>query len=168
MDGLVAIALGVDPSQPGIMLRPPRKVKEGVLNVPALIYILMVGCWIALVCMATFIWALQTGLGPGKAVSIFFATLIFSRIFNGFNCRSQDKSLFALGVAGNPWLWVSSLGSVVMTLMVLYMDVLHAPFETVPLSFNEWLVILPAAFSTFVVVEIWKLAKKLKARPGGP
>jgi len=166
MDGLVAIALGVDPSQPGIMTRAPRKVKEGVLNTSASLYIIIMGCWIALVSMGPFLWALQAGTGTGRATSIFFATLIFARIFNGFNCRSQDKSLFALGVSGNSWLWLSSLGSVVLTLLVLYLKPFHTPFETVPLCFNDWLVVLPAAFSTFVVVELWKLAKGLKTGKG--
>jgi Ca2+-transporting ATPase len=35
MDGLVAIALGVEPPEPGIMDRKPRNTKEGILNRPS-------------------------------------------------------------------------------------------------------------------------------------
>jgi P-type Ca2+ transporter type 2C len=164
MDGLVAIALGVDPAEKGIMERPPRKTSEGVLNTSSLIFILLIGCWIALVTMGTFLWVLKNGLGPDSAMSIFFATLIFSRIFNGFNCRSRDRSLFAIGIFGNPWLWLASLCSVALTLLVLYLPALNAPFETVPLRLNEWLVLMPAAFSTFVIVELWKSGRRLLGR----
>ncbi|MDQ7826980.1 MAG: cation-translocating P-type ATPase [Candidatus Eremiobacteraeota bacterium] len=163
MDGLVAIALGVDPPQPGIMERRPRNVKEGIIDAPALYYIAAVGIWIALVTLGPFLWALHASLGPDKAMSIFFATLIFARIFNGFNCRSREHSLFTVGFFGNRWLWLASLVSAAFTLLLLYLTIFHAPFKTVPLGLNEWMVVLPAAFSTFVAVELWKLGRRLLA-----
>jgi Ca2+-transporting ATPase len=49
MDGVIAIALGVEPPEPGNMLKKPRNVKEGILTVRAMMIIAAIGVMIALV-----------------------------------------------------------------------------------------------------------------------
>ena len=96
MDGLVAIALGVEAPEPGIMDKKPRTVKEGILNTSALSEILLVGVWIALLTTAVYAYALHTGASDLKAGTLFFTALVFARLVNGFACRSLHQSIFIM------------------------------------------------------------------------
>lgn len=157
MDGLIAIALGVEPPEPGIMNKPPRKVGEGILNKVALFYIGGVGAWIAVITLAVFIWALNYGgYTEDEAITLFFATLIAARLFNGYNCRSLEQSTFKLSLMSNKAILLGALSSVFMTLAVIYFEPLNKPFKTVPIDLFKWAIVFVASLSVLIMVEITK------------
>jgi Ca2+-transporting ATPase len=156
MDGLIAIALGVEPPEPGIMNKPPRKVGEGILNKVALMYIGGVGAWISVVTLGVFIWALNYGYSESEAITLFFATLIAARLFNGYNCRSLEQSTFKLSLFSNKAILLGSLFSIAMTFAVIYLPVLNIPFKTVPLDLFKWIIVFAASFSVLLLVEATK------------
>lgn len=172
MDGLIAIALGVEPPEPGIMRKPPRNVREGILNRPALAYIGGAGALIAIVTLAIFVWALEAGYSATEAMTMFFVTLILARLFNGFNCRSLDDSVFRLGPFTNKQLIYSTIAALVLTMSVLYIDALRAAFNTVPLSPVQWMVAFAASSVVLIIVELWKHIHRIgggthsKGQPG--
>jgi len=160
MDGFVAIALGVEPPEPSLMEKPPRNLKEGILNTSSLLYIFGIGLWIAMATMGVYIWArLSPLVDDGQAMSMFFTALIIARLFNGLNCRSPKESIFRTGLAGNKWLMGSFLLSTVLTVMILYLPVFHIPFGTKPLTLFQWIVISGSASTVLIVIEIKKLIK---------
>lgn len=156
MDGLIAIALGVEPPEPGIMSRKPRNSKEGILNRNALSYIFSVGILIAIVTTGVFVWALESGFSNEKAMTMFFITLIFARLFNGFNCRSSIDSILKLGMFTNKSLIISMLISLVLSLGVIYIGILQTPFSTVSLKATELVIALIASSMILIIVELWK------------
>ncbi|OQY73240.1 MAG: hypothetical protein B6D45_08320 [Ignavibacteriales bacterium UTCHB3] len=126
MDGLVAIALGVEPPEPGIMNRKPRDTKEGILNGITIKAITVLSVWIAIV--TTFAYAYThlfaehpAGLSPeqidAEASTMFFLTLLIARFFNGFNCRSLTRSIFTVPVFSNKSLLVNIVVSVCFNLV---------------------------------------------------
>jgi len=153
MDGLIAIALGVEPPEPGIMERPPRNLKEGILNNRSLRYIGVMGFWIAIITTFVYSEAYALAVKENHPETMFFTTLIMARLFNGFNCRSINSSLLRTGFLGNRWLLVSSLFALVFTLFVLYLHIFHVPFETLPLTLNEWLFVIVNAATVVIVGE---------------
>jgi len=163
MDGLMAIALGVEPPEPGIMDRPPRNLKEGILNKKSLFYIGGVGLWMSLATIGVYRYAIVSPMvDDDLAKSMFFVTLIVSRLFNGFNCRSLNESIFRTGLTGNKWLLGSAAISMGLTLIVLYFHLFHEPFETKPLDTYQWAIVLAFAFTVLVFGEIIKfISKKL-------
>jgi Ca2+-transporting ATPase len=163
MDGLIAIALGVEPPEPGIMDRPPRNLKEGILNRKSLFYIGGVGLWMSLATIGVYRYAIVSPMvDDDLAKSMFFVTLIVSRLFNGFNCRSLNESIFRTGLTGNKWLLGSAAISIGLTLIVLYFHLFHEPFETKPLDTYQWAIVLAFAFTVLVFGEIIKfISKKL-------
>lgn len=160
MDGLMAIALGLEPSEPGIMQHKPRNVNKSILSGSALYFTLGIGLWIGLADTAVFIYALNIYDDPAHAVTIFFAALIVTRIVNAGNCRSFDQSAFTLNIAGNKMLLLSAFASLLLTIVVIYWDMLNKPFHTIPLLPIDWLYIVLPALSVFVVVEIAKVFKR--------
>ncbi len=160
MDGLIAIALGVEPSEKGIMQRKPRDVNQGILNTSTLVYTIGAGVWIGVITIAIFIFALQQGMGEEKAVTIFFATLIFARLFNGLNCRSITEQAINMNILKNKALLFSSIFSILLTVAVIYIPVLNGPFHTVPLDFINWLLVIGYALTVLIFVEIGKVIQK--------
>ncbi len=159
MDGLIAIALGVEPPEKGLMKDKPRNIKEGVLSKQMLFYIVMIGTVIGLVTIAEFYFVLRAGASTEKAVTIFFATLIFSRLFNALNCRSFHLPALSMKFYENKALFISYFISIIFTLIVIEVPIFNEPFNTVSLTGGEWLLVLFASSIVWVVFEIYKLVK---------
>lgn len=167
MDGLIAIALGVEPPEPGIMEKKPRKVDEGILNKSALSFIGIVGLWISIVTTAVFIWGLNDmSLYPegtskevieSTSVTMFFLTLIFARLFNGYNCRSLYQSSFKMKVFSNKSLFLATGVALAMSVAAVLFEPLHLIFKVTFLTGFEWVVIVAAGASTLLFGEVWKL-----------
>jgi Ca2+-transporting ATPase len=159
MDGLIAIALGVEPPEPGIMRKKPRNVHEGILNSRALWSIGGIGIGIALVTVGTYVWELSNGYSTQHTVTVFFATLILSRLFNGFNCRSMEDSIFKVGLFTNKPLVFSTITASLLTISVIYLPVLQKPFGTIFLSLREVIVVFLASSTVLLMSEIRKFLR---------
>ncbi len=159
MDGLIAIALGVEPPEKGLMKDKPRNIKEGVLSKHMMFYIGMIGAVIGIVTITVFYFVLEAGASTEKAVTIFFATLIFSRLFNALNCRSFHLPALSMKFYNNKALFISYFISIAFTLIVIEVPLFHEPFNTVSLSGGEWLLVLFSSSIVWLVFEIYKLVK---------
>lgn len=157
MDGLIAIALSVEPAEPGIMNKKPRNVKLGILNRSTLIYTIGSGTWIGLITTSIFIWTVENGYSNSESVTIFFVSLILARIFNGFVCRSFERPIYKMKFFGNVPLLLNSLVSLLATILVVNSEILQAPFHTVSISLSHWLIISLITSSTilFVMFSKW-------------
>jgi len=169
MDGAPAIALGVEPPEPGIMKRPPRDPRATVFDRRALIYIAGIGLWIGLAALLIFKWyegreVYGEGESPEKAMTMFFAALIAMRLVNAFNCRSPNVSFFRLGPFTNKWLTLACIGAFGLMLAAIYVPFLETAFDTEPLSLEDWGVVFGAAASVLFVVEAAKLLFRVRTR----
>lgn len=158
MDGLIAIALGVEPPEPRIMFNKPRTIKEGILSKKFLWLIFGLGVWISAITMGVFIWALKfSNFSEQEAVTIFFVTLILARLFNGFNCRSLEQSILRMKFFANKALIGASFLTVAMTAAVVYIEVFRKPFHVTPLTLYEWIGSFAFAITVLVTMEIYKI-----------
>ncbi|ATZ60941.2 MAG: calcium-transporting P-type ATPase, PMR1-type [Methanosarcinales archaeon Met12] len=158
MDGAPAVALSVEPPEPGVMKKPPRNPKESIFNRHALAFIPLMGIWIALCAFGLFIYNLQ-GDNLEEAMTVFFAVIISMRLMNALNCKSADTSLFKLGIFSNKWLILAMASSFLLMLAAIYVPTLRVAFGTVPLTSSDWLMIAAAAFSVIIVDEIRKVVR---------
>lgn len=159
-DGLPALALGIDPSDPDLMNRPPRNPGESVFTRPMKSLIFGVSLIMAAVVLPTFKWAMQAG-GLIYAQTMVFTTIVMFEMFNAFNCRSERHSITKIGFFSNRWLVVAVAVSVIMQLAVLYTPAFDVLFDTVPLSLTDWLVILPLASTPLIITELAKKRRKV-------
>jgi Ca2+-transporting ATPase len=157
-DGLPALALGSDPMEPDVMERPPRPAKESLLGRRTLEAFIIMGGIMALGTLWVFASELQ--FGAVKAQTMAFTTIVMFEMFNAFNFRSLDRSLFSVGVFKNRWLWAAVASSVALQLAVIYVPFLQPAFGTVPLSALDWLKVLGVSCLILVAVELKKLMKR--------
>lgn len=163
MDGLVAIALGVETPEPGIMDKKPRAVKEGILNTPALSEILLVGIWIALLTTAVYAYALHTGASELKAGTLFFTALVFARLANGFACRSLYQSIFVMHPFSNRALVGSELVTIIMVLGMIHLPALQTIFGITYLANQDWLLVIAVSLMLLAFTEAVKWIKRVMA-----
>jgi Ca2+-transporting ATPase len=161
-DGPPALALGVDPADPGLMRKPPRPVGEGVLTTRMWRGIFFVGAIMAAGTLFMLDWSLPGGLIEGSgdlryAQTIAFTTLMLFQMFNVFNARSDEQSAFN-HLFTNRWLWMAVGFSIALQAAVVYVPALQRAFGTIGLSAADWACCAGVASSVLWLREISKLA----------
>ena len=146
-DGLPALALGVDPVDPQIMNRPPRKPDEPVITRARAWIMMAQGAFIAACSLSAFLFILDVEKeGIVRARTVALAVLSCSQLFHAFNCRSMKVSIFKLGVFSNPSLVLATGSSFLLQLSIIYVPFFQTIFKTQALSLLDLGVIL--AFSS--------------------
>jgi P-type Ca2+ transporter type 2C len=168
-DGPPALALGIDPKDPDVMLRQPRPRGTGVLTGADWTYITGVG----LVMMVGTIAVLDayypgglftlfaTGTGPNAydeahARTMAFTTLMMYQLFDVYNCRSRRRSALN-GFLDNKWLLVAIAFALGTHVLVVYVPFLQTAFHTVALTAQDWVVATAVSASLLVGMEIAKV-----------
>ena len=143
-DGLPALALGVEPGEPDLMRRPPRRPGDAFFGatVVSALGALSLTIFVGLAPVFYVYWQTE---GIPKAQTMTFVTLILFELFFAHSCRSLHFTVLQLGPFGNRWLWLATLGSAAMTLVVLYVPSWARAFHLVPLGWQDWAVALSVA-----------------------
>ncbi|MDI9395871.1 MAG: cation-translocating P-type ATPase [Euryarchaeota archaeon] len=160
-DGPPALALGVDPVDPGIMKEPPRPREEGVITRSMWGSNLFTGIIMAIGTLLVLDASLPGGLIEGSgnlryAQTMAFNTVVFFSLFVVFNARSEKQSAF-VGLFSNKWLWGAVLLSILLQVMVIYVPFLQQAFSTMSLSLRDWLLCATVASSVLWLSELSKV-----------
>lgn len=137
-DGLPAIALGLDPPERDIMLRPPRGAKENIFSQGLLKLILFRGVLIGLSTLGVFASILYFTNNITLARTGAFMTLVLTQLIHVFECKSESRNIFEIDLFDNIPLVLSVICSLMMILGVIYIPACQKVFETMPLGLNEW------------------------------
>ena len=163
-DGAPALALGVDPADPGVMTERPRPRSEGVITRNMWSGIAFVGVVMAVGTLLVLDASLPAGLIEGSgtlryAQTMAFTTLVLFSLFNVFNSRSDTESAFS-GLFSNAWLWGAVLLSLLLQFAVTYIPFLQQAFSTVSLSLSDWLLCTAVASSVLWLRELSKFVAR--------
>merc|ERR1719453_2740479 len=111
--------------------------------------------------------------GKTTASTLSLSVLVTIEMFNALNALSEDGSLVQMPPWANPWLLVAMLVSFGLHFVILYIPVLAKVFSIVPLTFNDWLLVLAFSFPVILIDEVLKffgrqyqakqLAERMKA-----
>lgn len=140
-DGLPAIALGMDPAEPGIMTRPPRPVNEGIFGRGLGAKIAFQGFMIGLATLGVYLLKLRNGNLVAARTAAFNA-LVFAQLLFVFRCRSEYRHIFQINLFENLYLVGAVAVSTIMQLAATYVPWMRKIFYTVPLSIRDWMIIL--------------------------
>jgi Ca2+-transporting ATPase len=160
-DGLLALALSFEPAERNVMRRPPYRPNESIFARGIGRDILWVGLLlgVVLVSLAYAYWYQEIASWQ----TMVFTTLAFSRIALSESIRSQEDSLFKIGLFSNQRL----LGAVVLTFLlqvtIIYLPIFQRFFGTVALSVQEIAIAILLSTLCFWALEMKKLlAHKLR------
>ncbi len=161
-DILPALALGMEPPEPGIMRRPPRARSERLLNRATMMRVYL---WLGLLESALVIggYLFTMWLGgwrPGQpmpaggptylaATTMTLAGIVACQVGNVLSCRSSTQPIWRLGLTTNPMVLAGITLELGLLMMLIYVHSLAKVFGLAPLEPRQW--ILLAAFGPLLI-----------------
>lgn len=153
----LAFAFTFEPSEKGVMKRPPRKQSDGILDG---LFLWRIG-FVSILLAGFSIWFFSNAYQNDPANRAFATTLAvntlaFGQLFYLFNCRSVRDSLWTQGVFSNRIAWLTAGLLVALQLLFTYAPFMQTAFGTQALPLSSWLPILAAGVVVFIAVEAEK------------
>ena len=160
----IAIALGFDEPTPGLMKRPPRPVGAPVLSKADWVRLCIQGAVMTVGALVAFqIGDAQDGSLVGATMLL--TTLSLFHVVAGLVSRDQRRTIFDRdSIPGIAQLRRYGI-SVVAIVAVTAFDILQRIFDTVALTFDQWLISIGLALTLLVVEELVKLVVRHRDRP---
>eukprot|EP00731_Ephydatia_muelleri_P026311 Em0018g411a len=157
MDGPPAQSLGVETVDKDVMNRPPRKASEPIINLQLITQVSMTS--LAMVCGTLWVFwkELEDNVVTPRDTTMTFTCFVLFDMFNALTCRSQDKSVFSIGLFSNRVFLYAVGGSLVCQLLVIYFPLLQAIFQTEALSLGDMVFLTLLTSSVWVIDELKKL-----------
>lgn len=156
-DAFPALALGMEGKEPDIMQKPPRKPDEPIIDKSMQIQIAVQGTALTVAVLGTFIYGLHYTSEIQAARTYAFATMIFGELLRAYTARSERFSVFKIGFFKNKYMVASTMLSLLLLIGVIYLPFLRTVFNTVTLSYFDWLIIVAFSLIPFTVAELSKL-----------
>ncbi len=161
-NGLQDVSLAFEPGEKGILNKPPREPKEGILSSLMIQRTFLMGIVLAVGTLYVFISDLNSGVPLERARTVALTTMVFFQFYQALNCRSETMSIFSMSPMSNPFLFYAMIAALFAQLAVLYVPSLQWIFRTVPLTMTEWLEIGLVTVTIVVAVEMDKWIRRRK------
>ena len=169
-DSLPAIALGLEPHSKELMNEKPRPANESILTKSFLSQIGIGGLSICIMTVIAFLMGLngwftagELGGSPLLASTMAFGTLCISRLFHGFNCKSDRPVVFTKALFNNKALWGAYIVGMVLITAVLCIPAVDHIFKVETLGLAQILTVYGLAFLNIPVIQLIKwVQQKLK------
>ena len=153
-DGAPALALATEKGDPDIMQQRPRPKNEPIINRLMIIRIGVMTVALTAVVLTAYQIGVQTSVTLAETMA--FVALALAELPIAYTTRSERYPLYRLGVFTNKWMQRAVGLSVVLILAVIYLPFLQEAFDTVALTLNDWLILLPLIAIPASVAEISK------------
>ena len=159
-DSLPALALGMEPVEHSVMQQKPRSAKESLFTKGFTIRLCWQGAMVGILTLAAYAIGLYGFDNAHAANTMAFATLTFSQLFHAFDVRSEDQSIFKLGITTNPAMNKAFLVGLVLQLIVLLVPPVMSIFDVVYLNAWEYVAVLVLSLVPVFISEIEKAVRK--------
>jgi len=159
-NGFQVIALTFEPGEKGVIHRPPRDPREGIMSRVLIERTVLVGLLISVGVIGMFVYSLKQGASLEEARTVAVTTMVFFQFFQAVNSRSETESILRLNPVGNPMLAYGLFASVLAHLGSIYLAPLQWVFHTKPIGGHQWLQIIAMSLTVILVVEIDKRLRR--------
>lgn len=154
-DTASAIPLGLEPKTGDELKQPPRHPKVGLVFPGLVLRVCFLSVLMSTGIFLVFNWA-HSRVSLEEARTIAFCTMVSFEWFRAFNARSDEHTVFKLGVLSNRWLLMTISLAIMLQVAVVYMPFLQVAFGTIPIGIDKWGIAILAGSSLFVIEEARK------------
>ncbi|MBV9300122.1 MAG: cation-transporting P-type ATPase [Verrucomicrobia bacterium] len=164
----LSLALAYEPSEPGLMRRPPRKPGAPILGEYALWRIAFVSVLIGGATLTVFRFEEHRGYSIAMAQTMAVNTLVLGQVFYLFNSRFiRESSLRPDLLFTNRVVWIAIGVLVILQLLFVYVPFLNLWFHSAPIRVRDWWLPLGIGLAIFFAVEVEKaVVRKMKPATG--
>ncbi|MDF2620414.1 MAG: ATPase, P-type (transporting), superfamily, subfamily [Xanthobacteraceae bacterium] len=153
----LGLALAFEPTEPGVMERPPRPAHAGLLSRFMVWRIVFVSVLFMLAAFAMFALSMARGQGVEMARTIVVNTLVVLEIFYLFNVRFMHMtSITWRGALGTPAVLLALAGVTIGQFAFTYLPVMQEIFDTRPVALLDGVMIVAIGVLLMVVLEAEK------------
>ncbi len=153
----LALSLAFEPSEPGLMQRPPRRPGTSLLSRYVLWRIAFVSLIIAGATIGVFLYEQQQGLPMAMVHTIAVNTLVLAQAFYLLNSRFlYASSLRADAWFSNPVVWLTIAALLLLQLIFVYAPFMQVWFHSAALEARHWIVPLATGVVVFLAIEAEK------------
>jgi Ca2+-transporting ATPase len=132
-DGLMGLGLGMEPAEADNMKKPPRAVKDPVLNKAAILHVTWIGLLIGGISLAVASYYFDPAQPDDPYwQTMLFATLGFTQIGHALGLRATGHSVFSL--TSNRMFTTVIIMTLILQLMVIYVHFFHEFFSLTELK----------------------------------
>jgi len=139
-DGFLDVGLSMEPQEEGLLSRRWLRDKPSLIDWSLLGKALFMAVPMAIGGLYIFLYYYQSGVAYARTMTLI--VLAMFQWFNAWNCRSTTQSIFQLGLFSNKWLLLATSFVLSLQFLILYVPVMQDLFNTVPLSWHDWELLL--------------------------
>ncbi|RLG74877.1 MAG: ATPase [Thermoprotei archaeon] len=154
-DSFPAIALGLEPSEPGIMSKKPKDIIKELFTLRTMSYAIFIGLIMAVITMFLYLTNLPLNISYARAAA--FTFIVFSQVMYALSSRSAENTITKLGILSNRSMVYALIVSIVLQLLAIYG--LPSMFDVEPLSLSDLSLIMLISLIIILVDETRKILK---------
>lgn len=165
-DALPAIALGVEPAEPGVMKHKPRGRQSNFFDGGVMGAIIYQGIFQTLLVLAVYGWAImfpehsQAHMVHEDALTMAFATLGLIQLVHAFNVKSVYQSIFTVGAFRNrTFNWAIPVAFLLL-MVTIVVPGFNQLFHVSHLSMGQWTAVIIGSLMMLVLTEIVKAIQR--------
>ncbi|GEO46629.1 cation-translocating P-type ATPase [Companilactobacillus kimchii] len=165
-DTFPAIALGVEPTEPGIMDRKPRGRKSSFLGGGIGSSIVYQGILEGLITLGVYGLAITFPVHTANAamhadaLTMAYATLALIQLFHAFNVKSTYQSIFKVRPFKNKMFNIGVATSFIMVAATILVPGFNGLFHVTELNLLQWSIVLGAGVLMVLIVEVVKFFQR--------
>ncbi|WP_299759714.1 HAD-IC family P-type ATPase [uncultured Pontibacter sp.] len=159
-DGVMELGLATERGHGDIMKREPVPRDANILDKSVVPYILLMSVVMLGLTLAVFSYYLPQG--EELAHTGVFIVIAMTQVYNTFNMRSLEHSVFQIGVFSNKYVNIAFVASVALQLLVIYTPFLSGVFNFKELPIVDLLIIILLSSTVIWAAEAYKWFKRKK------
>ncbi len=153
---LMAVPLGLEPKVGDELNKPPRHPKVGLLFPGMLLRVGFLAGMLGIGTVLVFNF-MEPASGVEEARTVAFCSVVIFEWILALNARSDEYTIFQLGVFRNRWMLIFISAAIPLQVAVVYLPFLQTIFGTVPLGITGWAVAVIPGVAVFVIETVRKM-----------
>lgn len=160
-DGFLDVGLAMEPQESDLLSANWLKKKSRLVDWNLIIKMMYFAIPMGVVSLIIFTWCYDgTPASIPYARTMTLVAMAMFQWFNAWNCRSERKSLFEIGLFANRWLIAATIFVLSLQFLLVYTPFLRYIFKTVPLSASDWGIIFGLSAPILLIEELRKLISR--------
>lgn len=159
-DGVPALALAMEPPEPDLMRRRPRRTNDSMLSWSLGGLAFAQGILLAIVGVAAFGISYGHDGNLTQARTMTFCVVVYGELFRALAARSKIWTFWQLGPATNPYVFTAVAISALLQVSIIALPFARPIFEVSSHTPFEWLLLSLLALTPVTVIELIKLGKQ--------
>jgi P-type Ca2+ transporter type 2C len=155
-DGLPGVALAFEAKEDDVLERKPEQHTARLLTTEMKAIIFVISIITDFLLLGLLWWLMSSGREFDHVRSIIFAGLAIDSLFYIFSCKNLRKNIWQYNPFSNKFLVISWTIAVLALIAAFYVPILNVLLKTVPLYFDEWMIVLGLGIVNLALIEAAK------------